>query len=331
MIGNARKRLKSTRRRVRKAERQLQQTHHAITGKSGVASSMDRLIAIEKQLTEISSALAASEQTRVAEQDRLVAILRYISDEASLNRRRLFELRGNADYLAIYDDPEPLVSIPIPTHRNYRTLCDRALPSALGQTYKNIEIVVVGEDAPPETQAVIASFADDRIRYQNLNRRGPYPADPDHARYIAGNQPRVEAIRLSKGSWIANLDDDDAFRPGHVEDLLNLALSTKCEVAYGKMEEHYPARPSTVLGVFPPQLGHLNWTQARYHRGLTLFERQMSPPLFDIPADWHLVEKMLEAGVRFSMLDEVVADYYPSWFWSAEALERAGRVLGPQQ
>jgi len=81
------------------------------------------------------------------------------------------------EYELAFSDPDPLVSVVIPTYTSYETLRDRAIPSVLAQTYENFEIVVIGDAAPPEAAEAVASFDDDRIVYENLSIRGPYPED----------------------------------------------------------------------------------------------------------------------------------------------------------
>jgi hypothetical protein len=41
-------------------------------------------------------------------------------------------------------------------------------------------------------------------------------------------------------------------------------------------------------------------------------ERELVAAEFDLPGDWWLAERMLRAGVRFAMRDEVLCDTYPS-------------------
>ena len=52
-----------------------------------------------------------------------------------------------------FTERDPLVTVCIPTYPNYVQLLERSIPSVLAQDYQNIEVVVVGDAAPPETAA----------------------------------------------------------------------------------------------------------------------------------------------------------------------------------
>ena len=101
-----------------------------------------RLDALNDRLERLDVGLASLEG-RVAEQ--LQPMLRAILDEESQNRRRLFQLRSSPAYLEAYSDPDPLVSITVPTVGRIDALIDRSLPSLLSQSHTNLEVLVVGD------------------------------------------------------------------------------------------------------------------------------------------------------------------------------------------
>ena len=87
----------------------------------------------------------ASSSAQHAESARLREILRSIAGREPLQRERLRELRGSERYLAAFVEPEPLVSVVIPTYDNTVLLRERAICSVLAQTYQHFEVVVVGD------------------------------------------------------------------------------------------------------------------------------------------------------------------------------------------
>jgi putative methyltransferase (TIGR04325 family) len=220
------------------------------------------------------------------------------------------------------------VSVVIPTFDNYRLLRERAIPSVLAQTYQRFEIVVVGDAAPAEAREAVESFGDARLRYSNLPYRGPYPAEARSRWYVAGVPPYNEAVRLARGSWIAPLDDDDAFRPDHIERLLHTAQHDRLELVYGTVLRRDPDGSTQVLGRFPPEQAQFGLQSVLYHAGIAeMFELELTDWLFDLPYDWGLAQRMLRTGVRMRMLDDISVDYYPSLLWTP----RDGPAPPPQE
>lgn len=269
-------------------------------------------------VTHVGDLQQAYEQLRDG-QEQLLRAVESLQDCESANRRRLNELRATREYEEAFTDKEPLVSVTIPTWTNHRALHDVAIPSVLAQTYENLEVVVVGDASPPDTQRVVESLRDDRIRYVNLTHRGPYPDDPTRRWYVAGVPAINESARLARGRWIAPLNDDDAFTPDHVQLLVDAVRATRSEVAYGRFIMDFRDRQPFEHGAYPPQLGKFTWQSAIYHAGLRFFEMELGDAWFDRPGDWSLCRRMLVAGVRFTMIEEVVAHLYPAGSAKTEA------------
>ncbi|MDP2813939.1 MAG: glycosyltransferase [Erysipelotrichaceae bacterium] len=94
----------------------------------------------------------------------------------------------------------PLVSICIPTY-NRAGMIHRAIESALDQTYKNIEVIVVDNASTDNTAAVVASFTDKRLAYvKNERNLG-----------LFGNFNRC--IDLATGKYLHILHSDDYICP----------------------------------------------------------------------------------------------------------------------
>lgn len=102
-----------------------------------------------------------------------------------------------------------LVSIVIPTYRRSEML-ERAIKSALAQTYSNLEVLVIDDNGlgtPYSGHAsdVVEGIGDSRVRLiQNEANLG-------------GAGARNVGIEHSNGCYIAFLDDDDEFLPDKVE------------------------------------------------------------------------------------------------------------------
>jgi len=90
----------------------------------------------------------------------------------------------------------PLISVIIPTY-NHSNYLSRALQSVCDQTYFNWEAIVIDNNSTDDTNTVIGSFTDKRIRSLKINNNGIIAAS------------RNMGIRAAKGEWIAFLDSDD--------------------------------------------------------------------------------------------------------------------------
>jgi glycosyltransferase involved in cell wall biosynthesis len=110
-----------------------------------------------------------------------------------------------------------LVSVYLPTH-NRRQLLERAVESVLGQTYSNIELVVVNDGSTDDTSI----FLDERCKsdHRILSLANKLP--------LGASQSRNIAVKAAKGIFISGLDDDDEFTPDRIAQFVNYwdALST---------------------------------------------------------------------------------------------------------
>lgn len=112
-----------------------------------------------------------------------------------------------------------LVSAVIPT-RGRPQLLQRAVYSALAQTLRNIEVVVVIDGADSVTRVVMEELIqhDARVRVVGLEVS------------VGGSDARNRGVDAACGEWIAFLDDDDEWLPGKLEAQLD-ALSASAAPA----------------------------------------------------------------------------------------------------
>jgi glycosyltransferase involved in cell wall biosynthesis len=101
----------------------------------------------------------------------------------------------------------PVVSVIIPTF-NRAGVVTRAIDSALGQTYRPVEVVVVDDGSTDETPEVLKSYGDAII-----------PVVQDNAGPSAA---RNRGIRESSGDLIAFLDSDDIWLAAKLERQVDL-------------------------------------------------------------------------------------------------------------
>ena len=145
---------------------------------------------------------------------------------------------------------------------------------------------------------------------------GPIQRRPEQGWLVSGTTPFNTGLALARGSWIASNSDDDSLRPRHIESLLAHARERRAEVAYGYIMHLEPGSEGRLLGEFPPSWEHWGIQSSLLHAGLRFMPLQPTDWMFGIPNDMSLLERMLRIGVRFSMLEETVVDYYPSQLWT---------------
>ena len=96
--------------------------------------------------------------------------------------------------------PTPLVSVVVPT-RDRPRLAERAVASALSQSYANLEVIVVDDGSQPPVVLAPELRSDPRVRVSRFEDSvGPAAA-------------RNAGVHAAGGSLIAFLDDDDSWRP----------------------------------------------------------------------------------------------------------------------
>lgn len=261
---------------------------------------------------EVSAIRDHADQTLALVSGELRGALRALLAEEAANRRSLNRIREDPEYETAWTDPRPLVTVTVATRQRSELLATRSLPSILGQTYTELDVIVVGDNADEGTAEAVARLNDSRVTYRNLPHRLHFTDDPYKRWLVGSTMARNEANRLARGRWLVCFDDDDAMRPSCIEVLLERAIEDRSEAVYGQAMVCRDGESPFPIGSFPPALGQFTWAAGMYHSGLRFLERQLFAADLGIPGDWFLAERMLRAGVRFGMVDSILCDIYPS-------------------
>lgn len=263
---------------------------------------------IKEKIDQVAADGAAAAKAAAATAAEAKEMARALYEKADEQRLRLYRLRLSEEYEAAFTENEPLVSFVIPTYDRFELLRDRSLPSILGQTYRNLEVIVAGDDSPPETEQVIKELDDPRLRFVNRTVRGPYPEDPQQRWLMSGTPPLNDGVASARGRWIAILGDDDEVTPKHTETLVAAAQEHRFEHCYGRLTIRFnDGGELDWESKFPPAYGHYTLQLAIYHAGLRFFQFEPTDVLFGEPNDWSLARRMVAAGVRFGKIDALVA------------------------
>ena len=117
-----------------------------------------------------------------------------------------------------------LVSIIMPSYNTEKYISE-SIKSVCIQTYKNWELIIVDDCSTDNTDKVVASIKDERIRYiKNKKNCG------------AANS-RNRALKEAKGRWIAFLDSDDLWYPEKLEKQIDFMERNNYYFSYTNYEE----------------------------------------------------------------------------------------------
>lgn len=136
----------------------------------------------------------------------------------------------------------PLVTIAIPAYKS--DFLELTIKSALAQTYKNIEVIIVNDNSPYDIKSIVNKFCDDRISYY-VNNENIGKSDP--------SRNWNECLKHANGEYICILCDDDLYDKDFVSTLVTLAGKyPECNVfrsgvkeidAQGNVTSLYPLAP----------------------------------------------------------------------------------------
>ena len=133
-----------------------------------------------------------------------------------------------------------LVSVIIPVY-NVEDYLDRCVASVVGQTFQNIEVILVDDGSTDKSPEICDCWcaADPRVKVLHQTNQGVSAA-------------RNAGLRAASGVWILQVDSDDYIAPYAVEWLLRAAENTSsdmviCDFVQGEDEAY-----SFVAGSEPP-------------------------------------------------------------------------------
>jgi glycosyltransferase involved in cell wall biosynthesis len=143
-------------------------------------------------------------------------------------------------------NPEPvsgspaLVSVVIPCYRQAHFLAD-AIESALGQTHRRVEVIVIDDGSPDDTKEVAGRYP---VRYVRQDNAGVAAA-------------RNAGLERSLGEFVVFLDADDRLLP-HALRVNSTRLAADADLAFVAGASRYIARDGTPLNTHAPPVPSAN-------------------------------------------------------------------------
>lgn len=117
-----------------------------------------------------------------------------------------------------------LVSIIMPSWNTERFIAE-TIQSVIDQTYTNWELLIVDDCSSDNTDNVVASFKDNRIKYfHNETNSG-------------AALTRNKALREAQGEWVAFLDSDDLWMPEKLEHQIEFMKKNGYNLSFTEYEK----------------------------------------------------------------------------------------------
>lgn len=117
-----------------------------------------------------------------------------------------------------------LVSIIMPSF-NTGEYIGKSIESVLAQTYQEWELLIVDDCSTDDTDDIVSTYQDPRIRY--------FKNEKNSGAAVSRNY----ALRKAKGRWIAFLDSDDLWMPDKLEKQVSFMKANEYYFSYTEYEE----------------------------------------------------------------------------------------------
>ncbi|WP_316430174.1 glycosyltransferase family 2 protein [Leptolyngbya sp. NK1-12] len=210
---------------------------------------------------------------------------------------------------------QPEVSVII-TAYNTAAYIEKAIKTALSQTLKNIEVIVVDDCSTDATVEVAKRIQDERLTVIT------------NPRNMGATASSNRAIRATSGKWVAVLDSDDWYAPERLERLVQVANAQNADVIVDDLfliRDGEPAPWSTLLSESGETIPHICRidpvffvkTDVYGQRGLHL---GLTKPLFKR-------EFLLQHSIQY---DETLTSAYDFWIDMECFMHGANFILVPE-
>ena len=227
------------------------------------------------------------------------------------------QLKVARDISAGYQPPK--VHILLPTRKRWNILESRALKSVLQQTYANWELIIV-HDGIMDAWTQVNVFAplwhkykdDTRIRFYEVDKKQHYPDMPEFHWLVGPSNALNFALDkvTNNHGYIARLDDDDEWHPNMLMTMVDFIEDSKAEFvsAYWMNEDRQLGKPYRHGDILVG--GVQTWLYRSY---LRVFRYNLNSwrKSWDKNNEIDLYMRMLDAGVKFAFLPEVVCTIRP--------------------
>lgn len=202
-----------------------------------------------------------------------------------------------------------MVSVIIPSY-NRADIILPSVQSVLDQTYRDIEVLVVDDCSTDNTEEVIRSIKDERVKYFCMERNSGACA------------ARNRGIEEAKGEYIAFQDSDDIWRPDKLTKQISVLETTDADFVGCRMKRfvlgstdrftYYPGKKAiTEKDMTFDSVLYKNCISTQALVGKReCFENVKFDVNIKRFQDWDITISLLIAGYKMGFVDDIEVDSY---------------------
>lgn len=213
---------------------------------------------------------------------------------------------------------DPTVSVIIATY-NWSSVLPYSVGSVLDQDFENFEILVVGDGCTDDSEEVVRSIRDPRVRWHNLSENAGSQSGPNNAGY-----------ELARGKYIAYLGHDDLWLPRHLSSLVERIETSGADLVFSIAILVMPDGHRGISGV----LAEDRFTERDFVVPSSLLHRRRvfevigpwpDPHEERLPVDVEWQRRAVTAEMRFAGVERVTVIKFPSAHRPGSYLEVSSR------
>ena len=203
-----------------------------------------------------------------------------------------------------------MVSVIIPSYNRFKYLL-KAIESVKQQTYKNVEIIVINDCS---SQPEYHTFDFEGCTVIHLGQ----PSRKILGHVSPGGYQRTQGMKISRGEYIAFLDDDDYWLPTKLEKQINKMKTDKCLI--GCTDAYFGS------GMYDPTRKYVIYNKEKYKGTIKgIFARKNKSKLFEdgFPTLWskdfvntHNCSVASSVVIHKSIIDKI--GYFSNGLWAPD-------------
>lgn len=188
------------------------------------------------------------------------------------------------------------VSIITVVYNGAKTI-EQTILSVLGQTYKNIEYIIIDGQSTDDTQKIIEKYTD----FISV-----YISEKDNGIYDAMNK----GIQKATGEIIGIINSDDWYDRNAIENIVHFFEKGEADLVYGKICQIYSDGQKRIIPRVPLET---IWYQMAIPHPSVFIKKKIYESFglfnlnYELSADYDLLLRFYTKRVRFDFLDTVIA------------------------